>query len=240
MLHDLRQMRINGFIDVSLIEYPDKISSVIYTSPCNFRCPFCHNPGLVCINNNIIDENAILDDLKERASFIEGVSITGGEPLLQDNLFCFLREIKNMGLLIKIDTNGYLSKKVELLIKEGLVDYIAMDIKSSLKKYNLASGIIVDITKITDSIKAIIQSNIDYEFRITVVPGIVDENDFNEIGMLIKDAKIFSIQQFDNSLTLDSNLKNTKPYSINSLHKFADLMKKYVKKVKIKNLKILV
>lgn len=233
-------MRINGFIGVSLIEYPNKISSVIYTSPCNFKCPFCHNPGLVFVNDTTIDENDILDDIKERVSFIDGVSITGGEPLLQDNLFGFLREIKDAGLLVKIDTNGYLPEKVRMLIDEGLVDYIAMDIKTSLKKYAFASGIDIDITRIKNSIATIMQSKIDYEFRTTAVPGIVDENDFEEIGELIKGAKSFSIQQFDNSMTLDSNFKNAKPYSEDVLQKFSDIMKKYVKKVKIKNSKALV
>jgi len=233
-------MRINGFIGVSLIEYPNKISSVIYTSPCNFKCPFCHNPGLVTVNNEIIDENNILCDLKERASFIDGVSITGGEPLLQDNLFRFLREIKNFGLLIKIDTNGYMPEKIRMLIKEGLVDYIAMDIKTSLKKYAVASGINIDTMRITDSIATIMQSKIDYEFRTTAVPGIIDEIDFYEIGELVKGAKLFSIQQFENTLTLDESFRSVKPYSENTLQKFADIMKKYVKKVKIKNLKVLV
>lgn len=232
-------MRINGFIGVSLIEYPNKISSVIYTSPCNFKCPFCHNPGLVFVNDTTIDENDILYDIKKRASFIDGVSITGGEPLLQDNLFYFLGEIKTAGLLIKIDSNGYLPKKLQMLIEEGLVDYIAMDIKTSLKKYSFATGIDIDITRIKNSIEIIMQSKIDYEFRTTAVPGIVDENDFEEIGGLIKGAKSFSIQQFDNSVTLDSNFKNVNPYSEDVLQRFSDIMKKYVKKVHIKNSKVL-
>ncbi len=233
-------MRINGFIGVSLIEYPDKISSVIYTSPCNFKCPFCHNPGLVKANPDIIDENEILHDLKERASFITGVCITGGEPLLQDDLINFLLEIKSYGLLVKMDTNGYLPEKLNILVKEKLIDYVAMDIKTSLKNYNKATGINIDVSKIADSIKIVMNSEIDYEFRTTVVPGIVNENDFEEIGKLIKDAKLFSIQQFENTLTLDENFRNIKPYSEDILRKFSKIMKKYVKNVKIKNLKVMV
>ncbi|MCX8093326.1 MAG: anaerobic ribonucleoside-triphosphate reductase activating protein [Candidatus Goldbacteria bacterium] len=228
-------MRINGFIGVSLIEYPNKISSVIYTSPCNFRCPFCHNPGLVFINHTTLNENDILEDLQERVSFIDGVSITGGEPLLQEDLFNFLEHIKNLNLLVKIDTNGYYPGKIKQLIEDGLVDYIAMDIKTSLKKYNNATGIEIDTSKIIDSVNIIKQSKIDYEFRTTVVPEIVDENDFIDIGELVKGAKLFSIQQYDNSMTFDSGFKDIKPYKDDILKKFYNIMKKYVKKVKIKN-----
>ena len=233
-------MRINGFIGVSLIEYPNKISSVIYTSPCNFKCPFCHNPGLVFVNHTTINEKDVLEDLKERSSFIDGVSITGGEPLVQDDLFDFLKEIKNSGLLIKIDTNGYYPEKIQKLIDKDLVDYIAMDIKTSLKKYNIATGIEVDTSKIIDSVKILKQSKIDHEFRTTAVPGIVDDTDFMDIGELVKGAKLFSIQQYDNSMTLDSNFKNIKPYDENVLKRFSDIMKKSVKKVKVKNIEVLV
>ncbi|MCX7698519.1 MAG: anaerobic ribonucleoside-triphosphate reductase activating protein [Candidatus Goldbacteria bacterium] len=231
-------MRINGFIGVSLIEYPNKISSVIYTSPCNFRCPYCHNPELVFINHTTLNENDILEDLQERASFIDGVSITGGEPLLQEDLFNFLKHIKNLNLPVKIDTNGYYPGKIKQLIEDGLVDYIAMDIKTSLKKYNNATGIEIDISKIIESVNIIKQSKIDYEFRTTAVPEIVDENDFNDIGELVKGAKLFSIQQYDNSMTLNSSFKDIKPYKDDILKKFYNIMKKYVKKVKIKNIAI--
>ncbi|HPD19596.1 MAG TPA: anaerobic ribonucleoside-triphosphate reductase activating protein [Candidatus Goldiibacteriota bacterium] len=231
-------MRINGFIGVSLIEFPNKISSVIYTSPCNFRCPFCHNPALISINATIIDENDVLDDLKERVSFIDGVSITGGEPLLQNDLPDFLRKIKNSGLLVKIDTNGYLTEKIRMLIDGGLVDYVAMDVKTSIKKYEAAAGFKIDVSKIINSIKLIMNSGVDYEFRTTVVPGIVNGDDFEEIGELIKGAKLFSIQQFENSFTLDGNFRTVQPYTEKILHEFSDTMKKYVEKVKIKNTNI--
>jgi pyruvate formate lyase activating enzyme len=233
-------MRINGFIGVSLIEFPNKISSVIYTSPCNFKCPFCHNPGLVSINDTVIDENDVLDDLKERVSFIEGVSITGGEPLLQNDLPDFLRKIKNAGLLVKIDTNGYLTEKIRMIIDAGLVDYVAMDIKTSIKKYDAATGLKIDVSKIINSIKLIMNSGVDYEFRTTAVPGVVNGDDFEEIGELIKGAKLFSIQQFENSFTLDNKFKTVQPYTEKVLRGFADTMKKYVEKVKIKNTKIYV
>lgn len=233
-------MRINGFIGVSLIEYPNKISSVIYTSPCNFRCPFCHNPGLVFINHTVIDEDDILNDLKERNSFIDAICITGGEPLLQDDLQDFLKKIKKLQLLIKIDTNGYMPEKIQILIDAGLVDYIAMDIKTSINKYNKATGINVDVQKIVKSIEILKKSHIDYEFRTTVIPGLVEEGDIRQIGETIKGAKLYSIQQFENSMTLDSSFKDIEPYPEDVLKEFADIMKKFVKKVKIKNTKILV
>jgi|DewCreStandDraft_4_1066084.scaffolds.fasta_scaffold01934_13 pyruvate formate lyase activating enzyme len=233
-------MRINGFIGVSLIEYPNKISSVIYTSPCNFRCPFCHNPGLVFVNHTVINENDILNDLKERKSFIDAICITGGEPLLQDDLPNFLKEIKNIGLLVKIDTNGYIPEKIQMLIEAGLVDYIAMDIKTSINKYNKATGINVDVQKIVKSIEILKKSKIDYEFRTTVIPGLVEEEDIRQIGETIKGAKLYSIQQFENSMTLESSFKDVKPYPEEVLKNFADVMKKFVKKVKIRNTKILV
>jgi pyruvate formate lyase activating enzyme len=126
------------------------------------------------------------------------------------------------------------------LIEQGLIDYIAMDIKTSLKKYNIATGINIDTSKIKNSIEIIMKSDIDYEFRTTVVPGIVTQDDIEDVGELIKGAKLFSIQQFENSLTLNSNFKNIQPYRESVLQEFSKILKKYVKKIKINNIKTLV
>jgi len=228
-------MRINGFLGVSLIDYPEKISSVIYTSPCNFRCPFCHNPDLIPANKGTMDEADVLDDIYDRREFIDGITLTGGEPLLQEQLVPFLEKIKNMGLLVKIDTNGYMPEKLGEMIKNRLVDYVAMDIKSSFEKYSKATGIEIAVNRIFKSIEVIMDSRIGYEFRTTAVPGLVEAEDFHKIGENIEGAFLYVIQQFENKNTFDKKYLDITPYPNRQLEEFSEIMQKYVRKVKIAN-----
>lgn len=228
-------MQINGFEGVSLVDYPGKVCSIIYTSPCNFKCGFCHNPDLVSVNNDVLSADAILADLAERHGFIEGVTITGGEPTLQIDLPQFTAALKSMDFLVKLDTNGYRPQALKELIDKKLVDYIAMDIKTIPEKYSEACGTKVDFEKIKESIAMIMASGIDYEFRITVVPGIVDLEDTQAIGSIIKGAKRFTVQQFDNVKTYDPSMKNTAPYPESVIAQFAEKMKAFAGEVKISN-----
>ena len=228
-------MCINGFEGISLIDYPGKVSSIVYTSPCNFKCPFCHNPSLVGVNEEILGVDEVINDISERAGFIEGVTISGGEPLLQDDLGLFIGILKKMGLKVKLDTNGYLPENLEKLIDKNLLDYIAMDIKTSPERYQFACGVKVDMARIKNSVSLIRGSGVPYEFRTTVVPGLVEEEDMARIGEMISGAELFSVQQFRNDRTYDELYKKVVPYGEEKLSSFAEIMKQYVKKVKILN-----
>ena len=228
-------MRINGFEGISLIDYPGKVSSIVYTSPCNFKCPFCHNPSLVAVNDDVLGVDEVINEISERRGFIEGVTLSGGEPLMQDDLGLFIGILRDMGLKVKLDTNGYFPVKLKTLLEKKLIDYVAMDIKSSPGKYQFACGVKAAMENIVESIALIRESGVEYEFRTTVVPGIVDENDIAEIGEMISGAELFSIQQFRNDRTYDELYKKVVPYGDEKLAIFAETMKQYVKKVKILN-----
>ncbi len=201
-------MQIAGLQKLSLVDYPGKLACIIFTQGCNFRCGFCHNPELVSTSHNKAKEKAeesFFKFLKEREDFIDGVCITGGEPLLQEDLENFIMHIKERGLLVKLDTNGFLSGKLENIIKKRLVDYIAMDIKTPPSpplvrggdKYSEAAGVDVNIEKIKQSIQNIMAGGIDYEFRTTVVDKLHTKEDILQIAEYIKGAKKYCLQKFE-------------------------------------------
>lgn len=186
---------IKGFSGVTLLDFPDTISSIIFIGGCNFRCPICHNPELVLPELlkefPDIDKKDIFMEIKKRKGFIDGIVISGGEPLLYDETIILAKEIKDIGLKVKIDTNGSFPERLLRILP--YVDYISMDIKSSIEKYNEAAGIEVDINKILKSIE-IVKGFRDYEFRTTVHPKYVDKDDILKIIELIKGAKRYRIQ----------------------------------------------
>lgn len=196
-------MIIGGLQKLTLLDYPSHTACTIFLKGCNFRCPFCHNIDLLELKNDNYDikEDELIIFLEERKGKIEGVCITGGEPLINniEEIESFIKKIKNMGYLIKIDTNGYFPDKLKYLINKKLVDYVAMDIKSGFNKYMSTCGLNNDnnlIENIKKSIDLIINSNIEYEFRTTLVNGIHDENDFLEIKNMIKGAKKYYLQNY--------------------------------------------
>lgn len=198
-------MKIGGFLKQSFIDFPKTISAVIFTSGCNFNCWYCHNPQL--INGNCTSEITIAeiyDFLKIRKKFLEGVVISGGEPTLQPNLKEVIQNIKNLGYKIKLDTNGSNPEILQDLLNENLLDYVAMDIKNSLKNYNKTTKTKKSFEKeIKQSIKIIMESNIDYEFRTTFAPEIT-LNDINSMALLIKGAKLFYLQKYEIPSSLTS------------------------------------
>ncbi|MEO0292850.1 MAG: anaerobic ribonucleoside-triphosphate reductase activating protein [candidate division WOR-3 bacterium] len=205
---------VKSFLGTSLIEYPEKISSVVFIGGCNLRCPFCYNPDLVLpdLLRNLpeIPEDEIIKRLKERKGFIDGVSFTGGEPLLPDRIIPFLKRIKEeVGIYIKVDTNGTLPNK----LREALpfVDYISMDIKSSPQKYFLATGQKANFKDVEESID-IIKSTENYEFRTTMVPGIVEKEDIKEICKKIGKVKKYVLQGFKNVKTVSPEFSKIIPY----------------------------
>jgi pyruvate formate lyase activating enzyme len=217
-------MKIAHLQKTSFIDYPGKISAVIFTQGCNLRCPFCHNPELVepALFTAPLSQDEIFSFMMKRKGKLDGLVITGGEPALQKGLIEFMYEIKNMGFLIKFDTNGTFPDVLENVIKERLADYIAMDIKGPALKYPAIAGIKVDMDAILRSIRLIMDSGIDYEFRTTWAIEQLSPADIEEIAMMIKNAKRFALQRFNPSKHLDPNMLNCHPPTDDMIKKVAD------------------
>lgn len=211
-------MKIGGIQKTSLLDYPDTISAIIWTIGCNFRCPFCYNKDLVFGRVVTISEEEVLSFLEKRKVMLEGLVISGGEPLLQDDIVSFAEKVKKMGYLIKIDTNGMYPEMLKELIDRKLVDYIAMDVKAPKNKYDSLSGVKTDIKKIEKSIEIIRSSLINYEFKTTFASNLLTREDIVEIAKWLKGSKRFYLQQFNNEANLiSSKLQNSKPYSKDEL-----------------------
>jgi pyruvate formate lyase activating enzyme len=194
-------MLLGGFQKMTLIDYPGKIATTVFTAGCNFRCPFCHNPELVELDPEDMpifreQEEKFFTFLEGRKGLLDGVCITGGEPTVQADIIPFMRKLKDMGFLVKLDSNGTNPDILAQVFDEGLADYIAMDIKNGPERYHEAVGTAVDMDRIRESIRLIMDSRVDYEFRTTVVPGIHTEEDFEEVAKLIDGAKRYYIQVF--------------------------------------------
>jgi len=221
-------MKIGGLQKTSLLDYPDKISAIIWTVGCNLRCPFCYNTQLVNGDIEPIPEEEILRFLEKRVGKLEAVVITGGEPLLQEDLPDFIVKIKQLGYLVKIDTNGTLPDKLKSLLREKLVDYVSMDIKAPKHKYELLTGKPVDTTRIDTSISIIKELAIDYEFKTTIIPTLLNKEDILEIASWIKGAKRYYIQQFKNDTPLISmKLRDLKPYPRGYLEEIREEIKSF-------------
>lgn len=193
-------MKISGLQKLTLLDFPGYTACTVFTSGCNFRCPFCHNASLVRGEGEEISEKEFFEFLEMRKGILGGVTVTGGEPTLQANIESFTAKISNLGYKVKLDTNGYNPKKLKELISGGNIDYIAMDIKSSRKGYGAASGIRnVKIEKIEESVNVIKESGIRYEFRTTAVKGIHTSKDFLEMGKWIGNVPRYFIQKFVDS-----------------------------------------
>lgn len=194
-------MNITGLQKLTLLDFPGKIACTVFTSGCNFRCPFCHNASLVNgSNQENISEEEFFDFLDKRKGILEGVCITGGEPTLQKDLKDFIIKVKSMGFLVKLDTNGYKPELLSDLIDSNLLDYVAMDIKNSKEKYGLTVDIEnFDLAPILKSIDILINSKIEYEFRTTVVKELHNESDIIKISEWIKNSKKYFLQGFIDS-----------------------------------------
>ena len=227
---------IGGLQKSSLIDYPEKISAVIFTQGCNFRCPYCHNPELV--NGKRGTGNGkpkhILEFLKRRAGKLDGVVITGGEPTLHADLPEFIKQIKDLGFAVKLDTNGTNPDMLARLISGKLVDYIAMDIKASIDKYSEVVCAKVDTDKILKSIDVLKNVNIECEFRTTIVKSQLTRDDFEKIGALIQDAPIYYLQRFLPTKTLDESFIGQTTYCDEEFVPIIETLKKYVKKVELR------
>lgn len=192
-------MKINGLLKLTLLDFPGHTACTVFFGGCNFRCPFCHNATLVRGEGENITEEEFFKFLSKRQGLLDGVCITGGEPLLQRDIADFMRKIKEMGFEVKLDTNGSFPEKLKELCSAGLVDYVAMDIKSSLEGYSRAAGVSVNTEKIRESVDFLVGGTVDYEFRTTVAKGAVLPSDMEGIGELISGAKRYFLQGFVDS-----------------------------------------
>ncbi len=194
------EIRFYGLQKLTLLDYPGKMACTVFTGGCNFRCPFCHNRSLVFLNENDseISVSDILEYLETRKKVLDGVCITGGEPLLHKGIFDFIRKVKELGLLVKLDTNGSNCEALKRLVEEGLVDYVAMDIKGCPEKYAETIGLEnYDIAEVARSKDYLLQGHVDYEFRTTVVAQFHEVADFEKIGRWIEGAKNYYLQNFE-------------------------------------------
>ncbi len=230
-------MLISGFQKSTLLDYPGKVAALIFTYGCNLRCGYCHNPELVtlpCVQENILKEEYIFEYLKKRGNLLDAIVITGGEPTIQSDLIPFIKKVKSLGFLVKLDTNGSNPGVVKDLLDLNIIDYWAMDIKYEEELYiqNLEKN--VKYEDIKKSIRLIKERGNDYEFRTTYVKGIHTLKSAEGIGELIEGAKRYYIQNFRPGKTIDPSLNNSNSFTPKELQAFKKIIKKYVKDVEIR------
>ena len=228
-------MNISGFQKLTLLDFPEKTAATIFTGGCNMRCPFCHNSLLVTEfdGSSEFSEEEVLSYLKKRAGILDGICITGGEPLLQKDIADFIKKVRELGVAIKLDTNGSFPEKLRTLLDEGLIDYIAMDIKNSKEKYAETVGIAnFDIAPIEESIRIIMTSGVDYEFRTTVVRELHEVADIEGVAEWIKGAKRYFLQNFVDSGSLIGD--NLSAHNRETLEKMRDVASKTVNYVQLR------
>ncbi len=230
-------MNIQGLQKLTLLDYPGKTACTVFTGGCDLRCPFCHNSSLV-INpphESAVSLDELLSFLNKRRGVLDGVAITGGEPLMQPDIEDFICLIKENGYSVKLDTNGTYPRKLSNILKSGCVDYIAMDVKSSKENYSQCVGIKnYDISKISESIEILKNSPVDYEFRTTVVKGLHTDSDIEGIGEWIKGAKRHFLQGFKDSGDLIGF--GLEAFNKETMLGFRDIMLRYVSECEIRGL----
>lgn len=210
-------MYFGGLQKTTLVDYPGKVAATVFTIGCNFRCPYCHNPELVLPELSEkqpkITEKEVLNFLKERRKLLEGICITGGEPTIQSDLIDFIKKVKDLGFLIKLDTNGSCPDVLNSLIEQKLIDYVAMDVKAPKEKYEIFTQEETLIENVSKSIELLKQDRINYEFRTTLAPGILEEQDVLAIVDWIKLTPRYFLQRFKNDKVLDKKFKNIQAWS---------------------------
>lgn len=225
-------MNIQGFQKLTLLDFPGKVACTVFTGGCNLRCPFCHNSSLVLEPTIYSDAtNDVLDYLSKRMGILDGVCITGGEPLLQTDIAEFVKKVKDMGYAVKLDTNGSMPDRLQKLLDTGLIDYVAMDIKSSPEGYPLATGVEIDINKYKESVDIIRNSGISHEFRTTAVKGIHSPADFEKIGQWLNECEHYYIQRFVDSGNL---LDKGEAFDEDEMRNLLSIIKKYIPQAQLR------
>lgn len=192
-------MRLGGLQKMTLLDFPGRVACTLFTSGCNFRCPFCHNTPLVTGGAPEFSEAALFGFLQKRRGLLDGVALTGGEPLLHPELPELLEKIRGLGYAIKLDTNGSFPDRLKKVLDAGLVDYVAMDVKNSKDKYDLTAGCAGVLPRVERSVRLLMQGGTDYEFRTTLVDELHEPEDFAAIGQWLRGAKRYYIQDFVDS-----------------------------------------
>ncbi|MCX6707760.1 MAG: anaerobic ribonucleoside-triphosphate reductase activating protein [Candidatus Woesearchaeota archaeon] len=234
---------IKGLQKTTLVDYPGKMACAVFLAGCNFRCHYCHNPDLIeksrYDNQKTITEAEFFGFLESKMKWLDGVVITGGEPCMNNDLFKFMKKIKEMGFPVKLDTNGSFPGMLRYIIDNDLVDYIAMDVKAPLEKYEKVISAKVNADALRSSIDAVKKAGkgekgIDYEFRITVVPTLHTKDDLRKIGELLKGSKKIVLQQFSNKIVYDPEFSSIKPYSKAEINEFREMLTPYSGEVEVR------
>ena len=230
-------MQIAGLQKLTLLDYPGKVACTVFTNGCNYRCPFCHNASLVLLGQapHLIPEDEVLSFLTKRQGVLDGVCVTGGEPLLQKDLEGFLQGVKHLGYHIKLDTNGSLPQELQRLMDEGLIDYVAMDIKNCLPKYAQTAGIPhCDTDAVIQSTELLMQNNIPFEFRTTVVEEYHTSQDMHTIGRWLQGSPKYYLQVFEASPdVIQSGLH---PPDKETIFKMRDILAQYMGEVAVRGI----
>jgi len=229
---------IKGLQKTSLIDFEPYTACVVFLGGCNFRCGYCHNPELVLNFKElpVISEAEFFSFLDSRKKWLDGVCITGGEPCLYDGLVEFISKIKEKGFKVKLDTNGSRPGILKELIEKKLIDYIAMDVKTKPENYNEVCGVRVNLEKIKKSISLIKESDINYEFRTTVIPGFITKEDIVEVGKLLKGSKKYIIQNFNpKNDMIENRFKNVQPYKKEKLEEMKESVKNSFKEILVRS-----
>lgn len=230
-------MQIHGLNKTTLLDYPEHVAATIFLGRCNFRCPFCQNGDLVLRPESqpVIVREEVMNFLRKRQGILTGVCITGGEPTLEDGLEDFIREIKALGYLVKLDTNGYRPEIIRRLLKENLLDYIAMDIKNCMERYAETAGVVqIDGERIRESIALIMNSQIAYEFRTTVARELHGEAELVAIGKEIAGAGAYFLQSYQESERVLA--PGFHAYNKAELEKMAECIRPYVANVQLRGI----
>jgi len=226
-------VEVKGLEKFASKDFPGHISSTVFVGGCNFRCPFCHNADLVLNPGQLptLDLNLFLSYLDSRKGWLDGLCLSGGEPLLHEDIEVLARVIKDRGFLVKIDTNGSFPERLEYLIAQGLVDWIAMDIKGPLAKYQDIVRVEVETGKIERSVELIRGSNLPYIFRTTVVPGLIGEEELLEVAEWLNGSRCYQLQQFVPQNTVDPDYMKLEPYPAEEIKRWAEELRPYFQKV---------
>ena len=229
-------MLIKGFQKLTLLDFPGKTACTVFTGGCNYRCPFCHNAGLVTrMDTEIIDESEVFAHLKKRQGILDGVAVSGGEPLLQQDIEEFLGKIKELGYAVKLDTNGSFPEKLKSIVEKGLCDFVAMDIKNSKEKYPETVGIkTFDIKAMEESVEFLKNGNMPFEFRTTVTRNFHTKEDIENIAKWVQGAKKYYLQNFVDSGNLIDN--NVQGVSKEEMKEMLAIVQKYIPTAELRGL----
>lgn len=229
-------MKLGGFQKLTLLDFPEKMACTVFTEGCNLRCPFCHNASLVVNPGEYGEtkEEEVFELLNKRKGVLDGVAVTGGEPLLHKDIDAFIDRIKALGYAVKLDTNGTFPDRLKYLIDTGRVDYVAVDIKNSPERYAETVGIKnFDVTPVLETVELLKRGKVGYEFRTTVVKPLFTAADFESIGKLIAGAEKYYLQKFKDSGELIAG-ENLSAYSDEEMAEFLNIVKKYVPAAEIR------